>query len=137
MTNEERLEIIKNESLIDALIYQLDMNLEGPKELVKDVRWLIEQAELLQVFSKKNVELNVFLQKRSSPKNLGRNVIDVVMDTIEELTVENARLRKALNFYADGANYEIQEAFGGVLYVPVERDKGERATRALAGEPDD
>ncbi len=64
-----------------------------------DVYWLIKQAERvgklenrnkeLEYASKHNGELNEFLQKRNLPPNtLGRHVVDVVMDYVEELEKE-------------------------------------------------
>lgn len=80
--SEERLEEIK------GLVYKVVIHLNSsgliePKD-VNNLYWLIEQAELLQHFAKKNAELNEFLQKHNEPKHLGRNVIDVAMDIITE-----------------------------------------------------
>lgn len=58
--------------------------------------WLIERVESLEnrnkeleYASKHNGELNEFLQKRKLPPNtLGRHVVDVVMDYVEELEKE-------------------------------------------------
>ena len=58
--------------------------IEYMKERIDVQKWLIEQVELLQQFAEKNTELNVFLEKNSEPKHLGRNVIDVAMDIITE-----------------------------------------------------
>lgn len=91
MTNEERLEMIKNESLIDALIYQLDMNLEGPKELVKDVRWLIEQAERAQELEKHIEDTNKVIYSMDKALEFYSGMTsDVAMKALAE------RIRKTL-----------------------------------------
>lgn len=109
------------------------------QRVIDSVKWLIEQAELAQVFSKKNIELNEFLQGYSNPKNLGRNVIDISMDIIreqserieqmemryentgamlgriEELEKENKRLRVALS-NIKGEEEQNLEGYESIVY---------------------
>ena len=75
----------------------------------KDYMWLIEQAERVQELenrnkeleyaSKYNGELNEFLQKKKlPPKTLGRHVVDVVMEYVQELELECAGWKEAVRF---------------------------------------
>lgn len=137
--------------------------------------YLIEQAERvkklenrnkeLEYASKYNGELNEFLQKRKLPPNtLGRHVVDVVMDYVEELEKEiegrkKFELRKASNlknlreltqhykqaleFYANENNWtepsKQQVMMDGepvIVNGPpwAIEDSGEIARQALAGE---
>ncbi|CDQ41883.1 hypothetical protein [Virgibacillus salexigens] len=70
-----------------------------------DFKLLIQQAERvkktvkrnkeLEYASKYNGELNEFLQKRKLPLNtLGRHVVDVVMDYVQELEEESKQMNK-------------------------------------------
>jgi len=50
------------------------------------------------------------------------------------LTAEIARLTKALEWYADEANYDDDNAPGMHHWVSFDYDRGERARKALKGE---
>lgn len=55
-----------------------------------------------------------------------------------QLREENARLREALDFYADETIWECDEATGGPvpqLICPADRDSGDIAREALRGTP--
>ncbi len=132
-----------------------------------DLDWLIQQAERtedsenrnkqLEYASMHNGELNEFLQKRKLPPNtLGRHVVDVVMDYVEELEQDlkmaneaikisndsslsnfiledqNQRYKQALEFYAGIRNYHSE------LWknTAIEDDCGRIARRTLADNHD-
>lgn len=89
-----------------------------------DIDWFIERVQELENInkeleyaSKHNGELNEFLQKRKLPPNmLGRHVVDVVMDYVEELEEENLNLSSIENMYGDSEqqNKRYREALKGV-----------------------
>lgn len=117
---------------------------EYAKKRTEALGWLIKRVEELEnrnkeleYASKYNGELNEFLQKRKlPPSTLGRHVVDVVMEYVEELEEEvnhwksctnseqkiaakahkrvervekeNRRLKQVLVFYADESNYEFE-----------------------------
>lgn len=56
---------------------------------------------------------------------------DFVPDFNYELLVENARLRKALEFYADPKNYALTRYSGVRRASAVENDKGKVALKEL------
>lgn len=80
-----RLEgIIKSVEDMDNTLLKADM-----EWLIKQVEELENRNKVLEYASKYNGELNVFLQKRKLPPNtLGRHVVDVVMNYVEELENE-------------------------------------------------
>lgn len=70
---------------------------------LRDVEWLIQQAEILEQFAQKNIELNEFLYDYFESNHWGRNVIDVAMDIItkqaeqaHQLKEENRELKSAM-----------------------------------------
>jgi hydroxymethylpyrimidine pyrophosphatase-like HAD family hydrolase len=118
-----------------------------------DINWLISRVEEFEYASKYNGDLNEFLQKRKLPPNtLGRHVVDVVMDYVEELenlnkladdTIqiakqENSRYKQALEFYADKKNYrtvlETKEEITFLEKSKIQKERGEKSRRALKGE---
>lgn len=51
---------------------------------------------------------------------------------LAELENENARLRQALEFYADEENYELKDGKGDWLpTMPIDKDAGEKARQVL------
>lgn len=52
----------------------------------------------------------------------------------DELKGENARLREALEFYADERNYDTDVVSQWEPVVPVFKDKGDTSRQALKGE---
>lgn len=123
-------------------------------EQAERVEGTVRRNKELEYASKYNGELNEFLQKRKLPPNtLGRHVVDVVMDYVEELEKdignykkacsaletlesysrkESQRYRQALEFYANRNNYSK-----GILRPAVLIDYGRQAEKALAGEPNE
>ncbi len=90
--------------------------------------WLIERVEEmenrnkeLEYASKHNGELNEFLQKRKLPPNtLGRHVVDVVMDYVEELEEENKKKQSFFNEISDlqlYVNYTEEELYLEMLKI--------------------
>lgn len=90
--SKERMEEIRKRTWIHVHIGK-DTTAEMPRD---DMEYLHSQAKRVQELenrnkeleyaSKYNGELNEFLQKRNLPPNtLGRHVIDVVMDYVQEL----------------------------------------------------
>jgi hypothetical protein len=63
------------------------------------------------------------------------HVIDVMSQLLDTMR-ENARLRTALEWYADDSNYSHPYDFETDSYLdsPVERDDGQRARVALKGD---
>ncbi|GAB3797283.1 hypothetical protein [Virgibacillus kimchii] len=62
-------------------------------ELISEIKRLRKRVKELEYAAKYNGELNEFLQKRKLPPNtLGRHVVDVVIEFVEELERENRNL---------------------------------------------
>lgn len=88
--------------------------------------WLkvIEQAERAQELERviKSHDVN------------GRNYTNFQVFQISE---ENIQLRQALEFYADKDTYSVDVESQWAPLIPINRDHGEKARQALAGDPDD
>src|SRR5690606_34150738 len=151
--SKERLEEAK--LMAEMLKVETRLPHDFPFDLVD---WLVEQAELVGYFARKNGELNEFLNKYIESKHLGKNVIDVAMDIIvkqservqeveeerdewkdtaqsyymtnQELREQNKRYREALEFYANKINYLTFIENGK---SNIEHDQGEKARKALEG----
>lgn len=88
MGYKKRLEKIEN-----CIKYDLSHN-DGVMLSVcyTEIRWLIERVQESALYvdenSKKNIELNVFLQNRETTKHLGKHVIDAVIGYVQELELQ-------------------------------------------------
>lgn len=99
MTNscEEQIKSIKTK--VESLFQYMDVVGNGTcnlQSIHNDMTWLIKQAEHTERLSKKEIELNEFLQSHSKPKHLGRNVVDVAMDMIKEQDERNKTLENSI-----------------------------------------
>ena len=85
-----------------------------------DIEWLIEQAERAQKLEFENQKFHTRFERQHK---------------------ENARLRKALKFYADQDNYKLSaeaEKADLVEFInALDADEGDIARCALSGDPDD
>lgn len=100
-----------------------------------NVEHLIKYAKELDYASQYNGKLNEFLQKRNlPPKLLGRHVVPVVMECVEELEKENKRYKQALEFYANEKTYERRYDPYEPLDTDINDDRGRKARKALEGE---
>src|SRR5690606_9345517 len=118
MSDKERLEeVVENVVFLRGLTGSL--NAELPED---DFWYLYEQAERVQglekrikkeleYVSKYNGKLKKFLQKRKLPPNtLGRHVVEVIMNYVEELEKQNKRYREAIEY--------IQREIRKAIYTP-------------------
>ncbi len=85
--SKERLEEILDSITFIAKSYTgVEPLIEYAKEQAERVQELENRNKELEYASKYNGELNEFLQKKKlPPKTLGRHVVDVVMDYVQEL----------------------------------------------------
>lgn len=97
----------------------------------------------LEYASKYNGELNEFLQKRKLPPNtLGRHVVDVVMERVEELEKDIGNYKKACSALETLESYSRKETQHYKSWLEDIRDittgsAHEFAIKALAGEPNE
>lgn len=138
--DKERLEEIKEDYELRSL-----MGYEWISIPRRNFNWLLktveEQQKVMDQLADGTGKLNVFLQSKST--RFGDNVVDIAIDLINEqqkeidklntldrlyeLVDENARLREALEFYANRqAYYYTSEHQSEVM-----KDYGEKARQAL------
>ena len=124
--NKERLDFLKktiNQDFTERHdIPQLHFN-------QSDLRWLIEQAELVGDFDKLDDEY----QKDIASAEAAKRSYKKQRDSLKE---ENARLREALEFYADKERYEMWECNTGnhlnnEWTNDVSYDNGDKARQVL------
>jgi hypothetical protein len=120
----ERLERIQQNDLLRAIN---DISLYGPKGIrmeavIKDIEWLIQQAERVQ-------ELEQVIG------DLDENVAAFETLWLEEKR-KNQRYKQALEFYAHKKNYDIKHLSEDEHEIPVFKDYGEKARQALEGDDD-
>lgn len=143
----DKMERVGNRKEIDFRACAYDAIKEAV-QLSERVEDTLKRNKELEHASKYNGELNEFLQKRKLPPNtLGKHVVDVAMDYVEELEKEiegrkkfelgtasnlknlrelNERRKQALEFYADTRSYEPRPH--------IKFDRGKKARQALKGE---
>lgn len=98
--SKERLEEIKEKYSKANVIEHLN-GIDIIAAAKRDIQWLIQQSELMQHFTRKNTELNVFLNKYSEPKHFGENVIDVAMDIIGKQAERVRKLERQVSRYKE------------------------------------
>lgn len=94
------------------------------EKLLKEKQWLEKRVEELENRNKEleyaseyNGELNEFLQKRKlPPSTLGRHVVDVVMNYVEDLEKGNERYRRALEEIRNEASSYMGNSAAQRLY---------------------
>src|SRR5690625_152199 len=102
------LEIIEQAERVEELETTVDFYQSALRDADRRVQELEKRIKELEYASKYNRKLNEFLLKRKLPPNtLGRHVVEVVMDYVEELEQQNKRYREALSIIS--ANLPLDE----------------------------
>jgi hypothetical protein len=106
-----------------------------PSELIsrKDVDWLINRVEELELeVSDWRAEVQKWQKFYKESEESHSETKELLYSTISE----NKRYKQALEFYAHKKNYDIKHLSEDEHEIPVFKDYGEKARKALEGDDD-
>jgi hypothetical protein len=128
MTDKERLEEIKNSYLegIHRLFGSSWVSM--PKE---NCDWLIQQAERVEELELEVSDWRAEVQKWQKFYKESEESHSETKELLYSTISENKRYKQALEFYAHKKNYDIKHLSEDEHEIPVFKDYGEKARKAL------
>lgn len=118
--------------------YRKDMGKQIDKTRLYHDQMRIYEAQLKE----KDEEIETVVERWKIEEKALNEEIRLITNKYDELRKQNERLRKALEFYADEMAYLFPKDAHGYFRsadheIPVMKDGGKRATKALSKEGDD